>query len=95
MERRENKRFIPVVRDRVNGSYAFRGVGGEKETLKNIESLKRMGVKERDIDILPVKETRLDKFSRGLKIAGIICTVIDISLYLIKIKREKDKKKKK
>jgi hypothetical protein len=94
MGRRENNKFIPVVRDRVNGSYAFRGVAGKKETIKNVESLRQMGIKEKDIDILPVKGTKLNKVSRYLKIAGIICTVIDLSLFLIKRKKEKEKEKK-
>jgi len=93
MERRENKKFIPIVKDKVNGSYAYRGAAGEKETRKNIEILKKAGIRERDIDIVPVKETRKDKLARGIQIAGIVCTVIDLSLYLIKLYKEKKKKK--
>lgn len=90
MERREDKRYIAVVRDKVSGSYAFRGVATEKKVLKSVEVLKKRGIRERDIDILPVKETpKLDKI---LMVAGIVCTFIDLGLT---IRREWLKRKKK
>ena len=92
MERKENKKLIAIVKDPWKGSYAFRGVVGEKEALKNVEALKKRGVPERNISLIPVKEPRMDKIGRALSIIGIACTFIDFGLY---IKKEIMKKKRK
>lgn len=92
MERRENKRYIAIVRDRSIGSYGYRGVESEKGVMKNVEILKKKGIKEKDIDILPVKDT--PKYEKVLMIAGIVCTLIDLGLTIRKAIVERKNKKK-
>lgn len=92
MERKENKKFIAVVKDPWKGSYAYRGVESEKGALKNVESLKRSGVPERNISLVPVKEAKSDTLGKILTGLGIICTFIDLAVYIQKLRREKKKK---
>jgi len=92
MERKEDKKFIAVVKDPWKGSYAYRGVESEKGALKNVESLKEKGVPERNISLVPVKEPKSDTLGKVLMGLGIICTLIDLAVYIQKLRKEKKKK---
>lgn len=93
MERKENKKFIAVVKDPWKGSYAYRGVESEKGALKNVESLKEKGVPERNISLVPVKEAKSDTLGKILTGLGIICTFIDLAMYIQKEIKARKKKK--
>lgn len=90
MERREKSKYIAVVRDPELGSYAYREVTDESGVLKNIDRLKKLGVKESNIDLLPVKDPK--KIS-VLSIIGIACTVIDLALFVSDVVKKRKKKK--
>lgn len=93
MEKRENKKFIAVVKDPWKGSYAYRGVESEKGALKNVESLKESGVPERNISLVPVKEAKSDTLGKILAGLGIVCAIIDLAIYFQKLRADKKKKK--
>lgn len=80
---KRNKRFIPVVRSS-DGSWAYRGAAGEKETFRNIESLKKKGINPRDIDIIPVQETRKDSLGRAFETVCLIATIVDLGTNILK-----------
>lgn len=92
MERRENKKFIAIVKDPWKGSYAYRGVESEKGALKNVENLKESGVPERNISLVPVKEPKSDTLGKILTGLGIVCAIIDLAVYVQKLRKEKKKK---
>ena len=84
-----NKKYIPVVRDRQNGSYAYRGAMSERKTRRNVEKLRNSGVRGRDIDILEVKDPARST-PIALSIFGIIVSVVDIALNIYKLRHGKD-----
>ena len=88
MGKRSNKRFVPVVRDS-EGSWAYRGAAGEKETLRNINALRKKGINPRDIDILPVRESRKDSLGRAAEAVCLVATVIDLGISIWKWVKER------
>ena len=89
---RKSKFYIPVVRDKENGSWAYRGPAEKKETLGNIEALRKMGVEAKDVDILPVVESRKDKVLRTVLIIGTVLEVLDLGIRAWKyFKKKRDK----
>lgn len=80
---KRNKRFIPVVRSS-EGSWAYRGAAGKKETYRNIESLKKKGINPKDIDILPVQETRKDSLGRVFEAVCLVATLVDLGANILK-----------
>lgn len=81
---KDRNKYIAVVRDRKEGSYAFRRVAGKDETLKNVRKLRKSGIRGRDIDILPVKDPRPSFWGVALQVLSIACTIVDAVLYLKK-----------
>ena len=75
-----NKKYIPVVKDRESGNWAYRGVSGEKETRKRYQELRNRGISPDSIDIVPVKSPGLG-FSEVLGILNIICTVVEVWIF--------------
>ena len=92
MERKKASRFISVVKDS-EGSWAYRGAAGKKETLGNIESLRKQGVDPRDIDVLPVYETRKDRLGRAFEVICLVATIADLGVGVWKWLKERRKKK--
>ena len=86
---KRSKRFIPVVRSS-EGSWAYRGAAGEKETFRNIESLKKKGINPRDIDIIPVQETRKDSLGRAFEAICLVATIIDLGTNIWKWIKQKE-----
>jgi len=96
MEKR-NKMYIPVVRDQEKGSWAYRGAAGRKETLKNIEALRKLGIQAKDVDLIPVVESRKDKIFRAATIISAVIGIIDLGTLAWKyytLKKKKSGKKK-
>ena len=89
---KENK-YIAVVKDPNFGSYAYRGVDGKKETLKTVEYIKSRGIKEKDISVLPVLDSKDTRLSNCLKVLGIVCSVLDIALYIYRERKKRKAKK--
>ena len=88
---RKSKFYIPVVHDQEKGSWAYRGAAGKKETLENLESLRNLGVQLKDVDIIPVVESRKDVVLRAVSIIGAIVGIIDIGTMVWKYyKKKKD-----
>jgi hypothetical protein len=89
---RKSKFYIPVVRDKENGSWAYRGAAGKKETLENIEALRKMGVEAKDVDIIPVVEPRKDQALRTAIIIGTALEVLDLGIRAWRyLKKKRDK----
>ena len=86
---RESKFYIPVVHDQENGSWAYRGAAGKKETLENLESLRNQGIQLKDVDIIPVIESRKDKILRAASIIGAIIGIIDFGTMAWKYYKKK------
>ena len=88
---RKSKFYIPVIHDQENGSWAYRGAAGKKETLENLESLRNQGIQLKDVDIIPVIESQKDKFLRAVSIIGTVIGIIDIGTAIWKYyKKKKD-----
>lgn len=77
---RKSKFYIPVVRDKENGSWAYRGPAKKEETIKNLEALRKMGVETKDVDLLPVVEPRKDQVLRAAIIIGTALEVLDLGI---------------
>ena len=89
---RKSKFYIPVIRDKENGSWAYRGPAGKKETIRNLEALRKMGVEAKDIDIFPVVETRKDQVLRAAIIIGTALEIVDLGVRAWKyLKSKRDK----
>ena len=86
---RKSKFYIPVIRDKENGSWAYRGAAGKKETLENLEALRKMGIEAKDVDLLPVIESRKDQLLRAAIIISAALGVIDLGMKAWKYLKEK------
>lgn len=81
-----NKKYIPIVKDREHGNWAYRGASREKETRKRYQELRKQGIPADSIDIVPVKSSGLG-FSDILGILNVACTIFEVYVFL-KGKRE-------
>ncbi len=88
---KKSKLYISVVRDKENGSWAYRGAAGRKETLDNLETLREKGIQAKDIDILPVIESRKDRIQRAATVITAVLGIIDFGVMAWKYYKKKKK----
>ena len=50
----KNKKFIPIIKDQEQGTWAYRGPGNEKGTRIRYQKLRSRGIEAENIDIVSV-----------------------------------------
>lgn len=106
----ENKKYVVLVHDRKEGTYAYRGTGTREESVRDVNVLvEEKRIPGRRIEVVPVKgESRNESAERNggdttsktevaITTAIVTAAVLTTSYFIYRYwkKRKKNKKKKK